>query len=92
MRILHITDSHGTVKSPESRTDVYYITFLRKMYVEHLPSKFHVRLFRGKIVELLWKLFELSYTVYRSRYHGRGAKNSFLYQANRGAFWQEDDM
>lgn len=32
MRILHITDSHGTVKSPESRTDVYYITFLRKIY------------------------------------------------------------
>ena len=32
MKILHITDSHGTVKSPESRTDVYYIDFLRKMY------------------------------------------------------------
>ena len=32
MKILHITDSHGTVKSPESRTDVYYIAFLRKMY------------------------------------------------------------
>lgn len=32
MKILHITDSHGTVKSPESRTDVYYIAFLRKIY------------------------------------------------------------
>lgn len=32
MRILHITDSHGTVKGPESRKDVYYITFLRKLY------------------------------------------------------------
>ena len=26
MKILHITDSHGTVKGPESRTDIYYIT------------------------------------------------------------------
>lgn len=32
MKILHITDSHGTVKSPESRTDVYYLSFLKKMY------------------------------------------------------------
>ena len=32
MKILHITDSHGTVKSPESRKDIYYITFLRKLY------------------------------------------------------------
>lgn len=32
MRILHITDSHGTVKGPESRKDVYYITFLKKLY------------------------------------------------------------
>lgn len=32
MKILHITDSHGTVKGPESRKDVYYITFLKKMY------------------------------------------------------------
>ena len=32
MKILHITDSHGTVKGPESRTDIYYITFLRKLY------------------------------------------------------------
>lgn len=32
MKILHITDSHGTVKSPDSRTDIYYITFLKKMY------------------------------------------------------------
>lgn len=31
MKILHITDSHGTVKSPESRTDLYYLTFLRKL-------------------------------------------------------------
>lgn len=30
MKILHITDSHGTVKSPESRTDLFYLTFLRK--------------------------------------------------------------
>ena len=28
MKILHITDSHGTVKGPESRRDVYYISFL----------------------------------------------------------------
>lgn len=32
MKILHITDSHGTVKGPESRKDIYYITFLRKLY------------------------------------------------------------
>lgn len=32
MKILHVTDSHGTVKSPEGRKDVYYITFLKKMY------------------------------------------------------------
>lgn len=32
MKILHITDSHGTVKPPESRTDVYYLSFLKKMY------------------------------------------------------------
>lgn len=32
MKILHITDSHGTVKAPESRQDVYYISFLRKLY------------------------------------------------------------
>lgn len=32
MKILHITDSHGTVKSPESRTDIYYLSFLKKMY------------------------------------------------------------
>ena len=32
MKILHITDSHGTVKSPESRTDIYYLAFLKKMY------------------------------------------------------------
>ena len=32
MKILHITDSHGTVKAPESRTDVYYLSFLKKMY------------------------------------------------------------
>lgn len=31
MKILHITDSHGTVKSPESRTDLFYLTFLRKL-------------------------------------------------------------
>ena len=32
MKILHITDSHGTAKGPESRKDVYYITFLKKLY------------------------------------------------------------
>lgn len=32
MKILHVTDSHGTVKGPESRKDVYYITFLKKLY------------------------------------------------------------
>lgn len=32
MKILHITDSHGTVKSPEGRKDIYYITFLKKLY------------------------------------------------------------
>ena len=31
MKILHITDSHGTVKTPESRTDLFYLTFLRKL-------------------------------------------------------------
>lgn len=32
MKILHITDSHGTAKSPEGRKDIYYIAFLRKLY------------------------------------------------------------
>ncbi len=32
MKILHITDSHGTAKSPQSRTDIYYLAFLKKMY------------------------------------------------------------
>ena len=32
MKFLHITDSHGTVKGPEGRKDVYYITFLKKLY------------------------------------------------------------
>jgi len=32
MKILHITDTHGTVKSPEGRTDIYYLSFLKKMY------------------------------------------------------------
>ena len=32
MKILHITDSHGTVKGPEGRKDVYYASFLRKLY------------------------------------------------------------
>ena len=32
MKILHITDSHGTVKGPENRKDIYYISFLRKFY------------------------------------------------------------
>lgn len=32
MKILHITDSHGTVKSPEGRRDIYYISFLKKLY------------------------------------------------------------
>ena len=32
MKILHITDSHATVKGPESRKDIYYIAFLKKMY------------------------------------------------------------
>ena len=32
MKILHITDSHGTAKGPESRKDIYYIAFLRKLY------------------------------------------------------------
>lgn len=32
MKILHITDSHGTVKSPEGRKDIYYVSFLKKFY------------------------------------------------------------
>ena len=32
MKIIHITDSHGSMKSPEGRKDVYYATFLRKLY------------------------------------------------------------
>ena len=32
MKILHITDSHGTAKSPEGRKDIYYIAFLKKLY------------------------------------------------------------
>ena len=32
MKILHVTDSHGTVKGPESRKDIYYVSFLQKLY------------------------------------------------------------
>lgn len=32
MKIIHITDSHGTAKGPESRQDVYYLSFLKKIY------------------------------------------------------------
>lgn len=32
MKILHITDSHATVKAPASRRDIYYVAFLKKMY------------------------------------------------------------
>lgn len=32
MKVLHITDSHGTVKSPQGRKDIYYVAFLRKLY------------------------------------------------------------
>lgn len=32
MKILHITDSHATMKAPESRIDIYYLAFLKKMY------------------------------------------------------------
>lgn len=41
MKILHITDSHGTVKGPESRKDIYYITFLKKLYELGLIIKKH---------------------------------------------------
>jgi len=41
MKILHITDSHGTVKSPESRTDLYYLTFLRKFAEITYAVKLH---------------------------------------------------
>ena len=41
MKILHITDSHGTVKSPESRTDLYYLAFLRKMAEITYAIKLH---------------------------------------------------
>ena len=43
MKILHITDSHGTVKGPESRKDVYYITFLKKLYeLGFVVKKFNI--------------------------------------------------
>ena len=43
MKILHITDSHGTVKGPESRKDVYYITFLKKLYeLGFVVKKMHI--------------------------------------------------
>lgn len=32
MKILHITDSHATIKSPSGRQDIYYVSFLRKLY------------------------------------------------------------
>lgn len=32
MKILHITDSHATIKAPSSRMDTYYISFLKKLY------------------------------------------------------------
>ena len=41
MKILHITDSHGTVKSPESRTDLFYLTFLRKLAEITYAVKLH---------------------------------------------------
>lgn len=41
MRILHVTDSHGTVKSPESRTDLYYISFLKKLAELTYAIKLH---------------------------------------------------
>ena len=31
MKILHVTDSHGTMKTPENRTDSYYYSFLKKL-------------------------------------------------------------
>jgi len=45
MRILHITDSHGTVKSPEGRTDIYYLSFLKKMYeLKYVIKNFDIKL------------------------------------------------
>lgn len=41
MKILHITDSHGTVKSPESRTDLFYLTFLKKLAEITYAVKLH---------------------------------------------------
>ena len=45
MKILHITDSHGTMKSPESRTDIYYLAFLKKMYeLKYVIKQYNINL------------------------------------------------
>ena len=45
MNILHITDSHGTVKSPEGRTDIYYLSFLKKMYeIKYIIKQYDIKL------------------------------------------------
>lgn len=31
MKILHVTDTHGTMKSPIGRKDIYYLSFLNKL-------------------------------------------------------------
>ena len=43
LKILHITDTHATVKGPESRKDIYYISFLKKMLeLEYVIKKHHI--------------------------------------------------
>ena len=45
MKILHITDSHATIKAPESRVDTYYVTFLKKLYeLKYVIKKEHINL------------------------------------------------
>ena len=31
MKILHVTDTHGAMKSPVGRKDIYYLSFLNKL-------------------------------------------------------------
>ena len=45
MNILHITDSHGAPVAPKNRSDMYYITFLKKLLeIEYVIKKENIDL------------------------------------------------
>ena len=56
MRIIHITDSHGTMKSPSARQDVYFVSFLEKM----MEIAYRVRQFNADMVIHTGDLFHTS--------------------------------